>query len=132
MIEVVLPYPPTVNHYWGRKHHVRRVFEKGKWKDKVICQNFIKREGEIFHKQVENILQYYRKKEPYTGNVRLEVDIYPPDKRKRDTNNLLKALEDSLQKSKVIADDNQICVTLTRRCEIDRPNGKVIIRLLEI
>ena len=42
-----------------------------------------------------------------TGPVRLDVEFYPPDRRRRDVSNLLKALEDSMT-GPIYEDDAQI------------------------
>jgi crossover junction endodeoxyribonuclease RusA len=42
------------------------------------------------------------------GDLRVEIEVFPPDKRKRDIDNLLKSLLDSLTHAQVWKDDNQI------------------------
>jgi crossover junction endodeoxyribonuclease RusA len=43
------------------------------------------------------------------------INVYPPDARKRDLDNLLKCLLDSLQTAKVYEDDSQIDYLLIKR-----------------
>lgn len=45
---------------------------------------------------------------PITKSVQLFIDIYPPDNRIRDESNLRKAIDDSLEKSGILANDFQI------------------------
>lgn len=42
------------------------------------------------------------------GEVYMEIDCYPPDRRERDLDNLLKGLWDSLKHARVIQNDNLI------------------------
>ena len=52
----------------------------------------------------------FESREFYDENVRLSVLInaYPPDRRKRDLDNILKSLLDALQHARVYPDDSQI------------------------
>lgn len=51
---------------------------------------------------------------PYRGlfkeceKLKVHIEAYPPDKRKRDLDNLFKSLLDALEKSGVFKDDRQI------------------------
>jgi crossover junction endodeoxyribonuclease RusA len=46
--------------------------------------------------------------EPMHGDLMVEIIIYPPDKRKRDIDNIKKALFDALQHAGLYEDDSQI------------------------
>ena len=46
--------------------------------------------------------------EPMNGDLMVEIIIYPPDKRKRDMDNIKKALFDALQNAGLYKDDCQI------------------------
>ena len=46
--------------------------------------------------------------EPIRGPIKLVLNAYPPDKRRRDLDNLPKAVQDSLQYARVFIDDFQI------------------------
>lgn len=65
--------------------------------------------------------------------IKIEVFAYPPDNRKRDINNLWKALCDSLQYCKMIEDDYLIRESRIVRCEKSNIGGhlKVKITLLD-
>lgn len=58
------------------------------------------------------------------------ISVYPPDKRKRDIDNLTKCILDSIQKAKVFVDDNQIDELFISRHEPIK-DGKIIIWLRE-
>jgi len=63
-----------------------------------------------------------------SGAVSLSVDCYPPDRRRRDLDNLLKSLQDSLVHAGVMGDDSQIRVLhLEMRDPV--PEGLVHVQL---
>lgn len=55
------------------------------------------------------------------GDLQVWLEAYPPDKRRRDIDNLLKAVFDSLQKSGIILDDSQIKSVHARMLEKRTP-----------
>lgn len=129
MIEVTLPYPPTVNHYWGRKHRMSRD-RSGKLK--VFCQTFIKQKGKLFHKLSGWQFKANGIRETLTSNLSVTIDVYPPDRRIRDIDNLFKAIADTLEKNNVIKNDNQIqSITISKR-DVEKPHGKVVVKISEI
>ena len=91
MIELELPYPPSVNHYWRR----------------VGARTLISRGGRAFRTAVCSILAA-RGVTPLTGPLLVEIDIFPPDRRRRDIDNCLKSLLDALQCGGAYLDDSQI------------------------
>ncbi len=50
----------------------------------------------------------YQFKKFYDEKIKLEIKVHHPDKRKRDLDNILKAVIDSLQYAKLFNDDYQI------------------------
>jgi len=52
---------------------------------------------------------------PLVGRVWVQVDACPPDLRRRDLDNLLKAVLDALQHGGVYKDDSQIDLLIIRR-----------------
>ena len=92
MLTVTLPYPPTVNTYY------RNV--KGK--------TLISEKGREYRKAVADQVLIQRAAKAYAGRLGVLVEAYPPDKRSRDLDNILKSLLDSLTKAGVWADDSQI------------------------
>ena len=91
MIELDLPLPPSVNHYY------RRVGER----------TLISREGRRFRAGVLAHLATAGIGE-LSGPLRIEIEIYPPDRRRRDIDNVQKALLDALQHGGAYEDDSQI------------------------
>ena len=86
-----LPYPPSVNHYWRR----------------VGARTLISRQGRIFRESVCSLLAL-RRLHPLDGPLSIEIDVFPPDHRRRDIDNLLKSLLDALEAAGVYHNDSQI------------------------
>ncbi|MDE5878494.1 MAG: RusA family crossover junction endodeoxyribonuclease [Desulfovibrio sp.] len=97
-LTIVLPFPPSVNHYW--RHVVM-----GKY-----VRTLISAAGREFKRKVARAvrIQLGRQPEPIMGNCRLYVALHAPDRRRRDVDNYAKALLDSLTEAGMWADDSQI------------------------
>ena len=96
-INILLEYPPSINKYYVKTRNGMFIGTEGKrYREKVILcavQQDIKL----------NI------SEP----ISVSIVVYPPDRRKRDIDNICKALLDALQVAGVIADDkyiDQLCL----------------------
>ena len=111
MIELDLPYPPSINHYWRR----------------VGARTLISRGGRAFRQSVCAILAA-RGIEPMDGPLEVLIDVYPPDRRRRDIDNLQKALLDALAHGGAYHDDSQIARLTVQRREVVS-GGKVRVRL---
>jgi len=112
--EFELPWPPSVNHYY--RH--------------VGAKVLISRDGRRYR---ENIVSRMAEQgaAPYEDDVELEVDAYPPDRRRRDVDNLLKCLLDSFTHGGLYRDDSQVRkITITKR-EPMPPNGMMFVRIKE-
>jgi len=96
MLTVTLPWPPTVNTYYRNLKGKTLISAKGrKYRDAVADQVLIQC---AFNGQFTG----------YVGRLGVLIEAYPPDKRSRDLDNILKSLLDSLTKAGVWADDSQI------------------------
>lgn len=104
MIELELPWPPSINHYYGRARNGRV---------------FIKKAGVEFRKRVADIVAD-RGCESQTGNLAMFIWVSPPDKRKRDLDNLVKATQDALQEAGCYENDCQIAGLHVEREEIHK------------
>ena len=112
MINVKLPYPPTVNHYYTIARGRKILSTKGRaYKD--TCG-------------IELILQDAPKN--LTARLEVNIDAYPPDRRKRDMDNIIKPLLDALQNYGMF-DDEQIDILRIRRKE---KGGYVRVHISEI
>jgi len=103
-----LPYPPSVNHIWRR----------------VGARNVISREGRRYRKDVCAALAAMRGR-PMAGRLSVRVTVCPSDHRRRDLDNVQKALLDSLAHAGAYRDDSQI-----DRLEVER--GRVLVEISEL
>jgi len=88
----------------------------------------ISREGRLYRERITGILRS-NGVTPMAGPVELELEIYPPDYRRRDLDNTLKALLDSLQAGGTYGDDSQIVRLEAFKREPLPPDGLLAIRL---
>ena len=65
-----------------------------------------------------------------TGRLDVHIAVYPPDKRKRDLDNLPKSILDSLQHAGIYEDDSQIDKLTVERMAI-RKGGEVVVTITE-
>jgi Holliday junction resolvase RusA-like endonuclease len=111
MFQVELPFPPSVNHYWRR----------------VGARTLISRQGRRFRSDVVRLLAN-RGMTPLAGPLDVRVEVHPPDRRRRDLDNLQKSLLDSLQHGGVYGDDSQIDRLDAWRFD-PVEGGKVVVRI---
>lgn len=111
-INLKMPYPPSVNNYWRR----------------VGNRTIISKPGREYKKEVATLC---RKLISFDKDKRLSVTILccPPDKRRRDLDNVLKAIFDSLS-GFAFEDDSQIDhIDISRGNPVK--NGTIIISIQE-
>jgi crossover junction endodeoxyribonuclease RusA len=102
VVDFVLPYPPSVNSYWRHargRHYLSRAAKNYR---ELVALSIPK--GVRFDREIE-----------------VFVEVRPPDHRRRDIDNVLKAILDVLEFTGLIADD-----FLVSRIEIVR--GEVVPR----
>lgn len=105
---ITLPFPPSVNAYWGyavrggRGRQFVEVYPTAAAKAyRAAVQAVVLREWGVLRRNASRLA--------------LLVVAHPPDRRKRDIDNLLKAVLDSLTEARVWIDDEQV-----DRIEIER------------
>jgi crossover junction endodeoxyribonuclease RusA len=117
---LVLPYPPSVNHYW--KH--------------AVINNrptvYISKEGKQFTTAVRAaVLESGYGFNPLQSRLSVSIEIYPKNKRAFDIDNSVKATLDALTKSRVWADDSQIDELHVKRMSAVKP-GYCTVTITEL
>jgi len=108
-----LPWPPSINHYWRR----------------VGPRTLISREGRTFRRNVCALLGGGGpRKPPAGGRVALAMDAFPPDRRRRDLDNIAKPVLDVFEHAGIYEDDSQVDLLVTRRREPVK-GGRLEVRL---
>jgi len=113
MLQIKLPWPPSVNHYY--KNAIRKTKQ-----GKTYTARILTKRAEIFRDEVYYLTRGYEFGLIEDRNVRLMVHFYPPDKRKRDYDNLFKALQDALTFAAVWNDDSQVKECHWKECKIQK------------
>lgn len=94
MIRLVLPFPPSVNTYW------RSVPGRG-----VL----ISKKGRQYREEVKGAVSLQYDRSPMLeGRLSVDISVNPPDRRRRDLDNMLKASLDAMQYAGMYLDDEQI------------------------
>ncbi len=118
MLQIELPWPPSVNAAY--RTYQNRVILSAK--------------GRAYKALANELLALFKGLGPDGGlfekRLDVRIDLFPPDKRKRDIDNLNKLLLDSLE-GHVFKNDNQIDKLTMVRGEVERPNGRVLITVKE-
>lgn len=97
MIQIDLPWPPSVNHYW-------RTPRTGA----LAGRTLISEEGRAYRNAVNTQVTLQRARHHITNRIRVEIEAFMPDRRRRDLDNLPKSVLDSLTHAGVWQDDAQI------------------------
>jgi len=92
MLELTMPWPPSVNSYW-------RTFQG---------RMIISADGRSYRKAVADQVLIQRGAKHFAGKLKVEIEAFRPDKRRRDLDNLLKAVLDGLTHAGVWEDDSNI------------------------
>jgi len=90
--QLALPWPPSVNHYWRAGGGGRQI---------------ISDEGRAYRERVW-LLCLEASADMLREELLLLLRFYPPDRRRRDLDNLLKAPLDAMQAGRIYRDDSQI------------------------
>lgn len=92
VLELTLPWPPTVNTYYRNVQGKTLISETGrKYRAAVADQVLIQRGAKLF-----------------AGRLAVAITAHVPDKRRRDLDNLFKSTLDALTHAGVWLDDQQI------------------------
>lgn len=112
MVQLTLPWPPTVNTYWRQ------------WRGRMI----LSAKGREYRQRV---LGQLGERSPLLGRLAVQIAAYPPDKRRRDLDNLHKGILDALGAAGIYADDSQIDELRIIRREIVS-GGEIYVEVTEL
>jgi crossover junction endodeoxyribonuclease RusA len=115
MLEIILPFPPSVNGYWGFSGS-RRFLTSKATAFKTITKERFTSTGHLG-----------------LGKSRLSVTmtLHAPDKRIRDIDNVVKSTLDALCQAGVFDDDSQIDVLVVKR-SFPLKGGSCVVRIEKI
>jgi crossover junction endodeoxyribonuclease RusA len=108
VLTLVLPWPPSINTYW--RHGRGRTYLSAVGRN---YRELVRDRMPIFHRSWD---------EEY---LELFIDAHPPDRRKRDLDNILKSLIDGLMHAGAYRDDSQIKTIVARMYEKSWSGGLV-------
>lgn len=111
-IKYELRYPPSVNTYW-RQFQGRTILSKN---------------AREYRKY---ILAALSPQKPILGRLKMVIELFPPDRRRRDLDNCGKGLIDALQHAGVYRDDEQIDELTFRRGPVEK-GGRCTVDIREI
>lgn len=107
-----LPWPPSINRYWRRAGTHIHISNEGRSYRQIVAYIALGKDG--FGKQ----------------RVAVDIDAFPPDARRRDIDNIQKALLDALQHGQLFDDDSQVKRLQTTMLEQRKP-GMVRVTVTE-
>lgn len=116
ILSLRVPYPPSVNHYW------RNITIKGQ------ARTLISEAGRNYRHAVEAAVVDARATAIVGPDWRIAVYILlkMPDRRRRDLDNALKSLLDSMTHALVWRDDSQIDLLTIERGDLEPPGEAVV------
>jgi len=109
MIYLTIPWPPSINRYYRA----------------VKGRSILSQEAREYRAAVVELVNQAI---PFTDRLKVVMHAFPPDRRKRDLDNLIKSVQDSLQHAGVYVDDSQIDHLSIHRCCVVK-GGKMLVEV---
>lgn len=116
MLELRLPWPPSVNRYW--RHPTRGA---------LAGRHLISTEGRSYRAGIYQSVKARGIGACLTGRLAIRIDACPPDRRRRDLDNILKSLLDALVHARVLEDDSLIDELSVFRRPPDSPGSVFVV-----
>ena len=110
----VLPYPPSANNHWKQNKGRTYLSTAARaWREKAAAA----------------LYEQGRPLKAISVPVRVELLVYPPDRRRRDIANVEKEVADALQRNGVLEDDFLIDELFIQRMpvSVESPRVEVLI-----
>ena len=115
-IRLILPFPPSGNHYWGTCGKKRFILPRARIYRETVAYEVYMQKGKI----------------NAVGPVKIIARFFPPDNRRRDiADNFWKQVGDTLKHAGVYKDDSQI-VEITKTLHPAEKPGRLEIELEEL
>ncbi|HCJ8786672.1 TPA: RusA family crossover junction endodeoxyribonuclease [Escherichia coli] len=112
---IKLPWPPSNNRYW---RHSRGIHYISDW-------------GKRYQEEVIELIQQQQLDIKITPRIRITIHAAPPDNRKRDLDNLPKAVFDALTKAGFWLDDAQVVDYRVMKMPVTK-GGKLELTITEL
>jgi crossover junction endodeoxyribonuclease RusA len=109
VLTLELPWPPSINTYW--RHGRGRTYLSAVGRN---YRELVRDRMPVFHRSWDS------------EHLELFIDASPPDRRKRDLDNILKSLIDGLMHAGVYRDDSQIKTIVARMLEKHEGDGGLV------
>lgn len=121
MIEIALPFPPSLNHAW-RRVHGKTVLAKShrKYRDAVLAALALALDTD----QPLATLEF-----PLFGRLAVSLRFFPGTKQRWDLDGKPKAVLDALTKAGVWGDDEQIDCLMLYREGVDKKQPRVVVKI---
>ena len=116
MIALRLSWPPSVNRYWRHPNS-----------GALAGRHLISAEGRAYRAAVLQLAVVHGIHRPIDGRLRIVIEAFPPDRRRRDLDNILKSCLDSLVHAGVVKDDEQFDEIHLRRRDPTPPGSVAIL-----
>jgi len=114
LISLILPWPPSVNRIWRS----------------VGGRVLLSADGRAYRQAVAvAVVEQHGAGDPLTGRLSMAIEAYPPDRRRRDVDNMAKAILDAIEHAgSVYKNDAQIDHLSIRRMSVEKP-GRVEVSI---
>jgi crossover junction endodeoxyribonuclease RusA len=118
MIDVELPWPPSANRYWRN----------------VRGRTIVSKEAHLYKRTVRQLsyIENLGGRIPLKGRLSVSIMAHPPDRRKRDLDNILKVTFDAMEFAGYFLNDSQIDIIHVERQPRTLGPGEIWVTLKEI
>ena len=116
-MKLTIPFPPSANHIWREGRG--RTFRSTEYK------TFVQHVGAAW-------LATNRDGWKTDKRYSVEIDLYPPDRRRIDVDNRIKPTLDALTHARVWNDDSQVVRIAATKREPDKKNPRAVVRITPI
>lgn len=119
LLRCEFPWPPTVNHAWRPRGRGKLYLSphSREFRQVAVAVTLLS-----CHSKWSQVWQW-----PCTEPVELELYATPPDRRRRDLDNLLKAVLDGLVHGGAITDDSLVSRLLIERLPPESPGSVTVL-----